>query len=163
MVFDFNTRLAAAAIAAALMLAPAAVYAVGGSDGPSSPSASAKDSRYATAEKAVQAKDYKRAVAILEDVVRDDPKHADASNYLGYGHRQLGDFDKALAFYTRALEVKPDHRGAHEYLGELYLQMGKLEKAEKLLAQLDKICFFSCQEYSELQKAIQMYKTSHSG
>ena len=40
---------------------------------------------------------------------------------------------------------------------------GKLEKAEKLLAQLDEICFFSCQEYSELQKAIQMYKASHSG
>ena len=163
MVFNLNTRLAAAAIAAALMLAPAAVYAVGGSDGPSSPSASAKDSRYATAEKAVQAKDYKHAVAILEDVVRDDPKHADALNYLGYGDRQLGDFDKALSFYTRALELKPGHRRANEYLGKLCLQMGKLEKAEEQLARLDKICFFSCQEFSELRKAIQMYKASHSG
>ena len=161
--FDLNTRLAAAAIAAALVLAPAAVHAAGGSDGPSSPSATTKDSPYATAEKAVQAKDYIRAVAILEEVVRDDPKHADAWNYLGYGHRQLGDFETALASYMRALELKPDHRGAHEYLGELYLQMGKLEKAEEHLARLDKICFFSCQEYSELQKAIQMYRASHSG
>jgi len=62
-----------------------------------------------------------------------------------------------------ALELKPDHRGANEYLGELYLQMGKLEKAEEQLARLDKICFFSCQELSEIQKAIQMYKASHSG
>ena len=163
MVFDLNTRLVAAAFAAALVLAPAAVHAVGGSEGPSSPTASAKDSRYATAEKAIQAKDYKRAVAILEDVVRDDPKHADALNYLGYGHRQLGEFDKALAFYTRALEIKPDHRGAHEYLGELYLQTGNLEKAEEHLARLDKICLFSCEEYSELKKAIVKYKASHSG
>jgi len=62
-----------------------------------------------------------------------------------------------------ALELKPDHRGANEYLGELYLQMGNLEKAEEQLARLDKICFFSCQEFSELQKTIQMYKASHSG
>lgn len=163
MLFDLNTRLVAAAFAAALVLAPVAVHAVGGSDGPSSPSATAKDSPYAIAEKAIQAKDYKRAIAILEDVVRDDPKHADALNYLGYGHRQLGDFDKALAFYTRVLEIRPDHRGAHEYLGELYLQMGKLEKAEEYLARLDKICFFSCEEFSELKKAIQTYKASHSG
>jgi len=35
-----------------------------------------------------------------------------------------------------------------------------LPKAEAHLAQLDKLCFFSCEEYRDLKKAIEDYKTT---
>jgi hypothetical protein len=53
----------------------------------------------------------------------------------------------------------PKHRGAHEYIGEAYLMVGNVAKAKEHLAQLDKLCFFGCSEYSELKKAISEHET----
>jgi hypothetical protein len=50
------------------------------------------------------------------------------------------------------------HKGAHEYLGEAYLQVSQLELAEQELKALDKICFFSCDEYRDLKEEITRYK-----
>ena len=61
-------------------------------------------------------------------------------------------------FYTKALEIKPRHLGANEYLGELYLEQGELEKAEERLAVLDKACFFGCDEFDDLERAIEEYR-----
>jgi DNA-binding SARP family transcriptional activator len=56
--------------------------------------------------------------------------------------------------YNQALALDPKHKGAHEYLGEAYLMVGNVAKAKEHLAQLDKLCLFSCSEYTELRKAI---------
>jgi hypothetical protein len=36
--------------------------------------------------------------------------------------------------------------------------VGNLPKAKEQLATLDKLCFFSCKEYSELKKSIAEYE-----
>lgn len=113
---------------------------------------------YRKAVKAIKAERYQEAVDLLEDVVRDEPKNADAYSYLGFSNRKLERYDEALAHYNRALELKPKHKGANEYLGELYLEQGNLEGAEQQLAVLDKACFFPCSEYKELKKMIEAYK-----
>ena len=85
---------------------------------------------------------------------------ADWNNLMGYSLRKAPtpDFAGAEKFYDEALRIDPKHRGALEYSGELYLQTGDLAKAEQRLAALDKACFFGCEEYSDLKKAIAQYK-----
>ena len=64
-----------------------------------------------------------------------------------------------LCQHNEALSIDPKHKGAHEYLGEAYLMVGNTEKAKEHLAQLDKICFFGCSEFSELKTAISDFET----
>ena len=117
-------------------------------------------SAYKSAVKAVKSKDYRSALRLLDQVVRDDPRNADAWNYLGFSNRKLGHFDAAFVNYRKALDIDPDHRGAHEYLGELYVQKGDLAAARKHLAALDRICLFGCEEYRDLKKAVKAFAAS---
>ena len=123
----------------------------------SSSKSTKRTSAYETAEKAVEAGDYKRAIPLLQKVVAKNSNHYDALNYLGFSHRQLGENDISLRYYKKVLAMKPDHRGANEYLGELYLNEGKLDLAKKQLAKLDKICTFGCKEFDDLKAAIEVY------
>jgi hypothetical protein len=93
-----------------------------------------------------------------------DTGSADWNNLMGYSLRKgpTPDFAGAEKFYNEALRIDPTHRGALEYSGELYLQTGDLAKAEQRLAALDKACFFGCEEYSDLKKAIAQYKANGS-
>jgi tetratricopeptide (TPR) repeat protein len=136
-----------------LSLAGGPVLAAGGGGG-----SSTKDPNYTKAEQFIEAGKYADAIHLLEKVVAANDKSADAFNYLGYSYRQLGRFDAALEHYQAALRLEPEHLGANEYLGEMYLQLGELEKAEERLKVLDGACFFGCEEYSELKKAIADYK-----
>jgi len=150
-------RIAACAVflAAGFGAMPGSVRAMGSIDTPSA----SKDSRMADAEKAVQAKDWNKAIGLLNRVVADSPKNADAYNYLGYSHRKLGNRDQALAYYNHALYLDPNHRGALEYLGELYLDMSDLPKAEEQLAKLARVCGPRCNEYQELQGEVAKFKS----
>ena len=113
---------------------------------------------YRAAVKEIDKKNYVAAIPLLQKVVDTDPKHADAYNYLGYTHRQLGKMDAAVVFYQQALALDPDHLGANEYLGELWLQAGDLGKAEQRLEVLDDACFFGCDQFYKLRDAIDAYK-----
>ncbi|MCH9052097.1 MAG: tetratricopeptide repeat protein [Proteobacteria bacterium] len=115
-------------------------------------------STYQQGVKAVKAKDYNRAIPLLQKVVARNPNHADALNYLAFSHRQLGHNDIALPLYKKVLAMNPDHKGANEYLGELYLKQGKLDLAKKQLAKLDKLCFFGCKEFDELKTAVNTFE-----
>ena len=117
-----------------------------------------KNSELGTAAKAVKAGDYENAIGLLQKVVEDEPRNADAWNLLGYSHRKLRDYEQALTYYQKALTIEPKHRGVNEYLGELYLETGDLKSAEERLEVLDGACFFTCREYRELKKAIEKYK-----
>jgi tetratricopeptide (TPR) repeat protein len=151
-----SIRIAGCAVvfAGSLGLAPAAVQAMGSID----PPAASRDNRMADAEKAVQAKDWNKAIGLLNRVVADSPKNADAYNYLGYSHRKLGNRDQALTYYNHALYLDPNHRGALEYLGELYLDMSQLPQAEEQLMKLAKVCGPRCNEYRELQDQVAKFK-----
>lgn len=112
----------------------------------------------AKAKRAMDGKKWNEAVKLLTKAASQDEKNPDIYNYLGYAERNLGNFDSAFKYYERALDLDPKHRGAREYLGEAYLLVGNVAKAEEQLAALDKLCFFSCEEYSELKEKIAAYK-----
>ncbi len=124
-------------------------------------SSSSKPSKLAVAEKAIKAGNYQRAIELLQKTVARDSRNADAWNYLGFSQRKLKRFDQAFGAYRKALAIDPDHRGANEYLGELYLQTGRLAKAKERLKKLDEVCFFGCDEFDDLKRAIKIYEASH--
>jgi len=116
------------------------------------------DADYEAGTRAVGAKNWKLALEHFGRAVARDPKNADIHNYLGYAYRKSGSLDAAFRSYAEALRLDPKHKGAHEYVGEAYLMVNNLAKAEEHLAALDKICFFSCEEYRDLKKEIEAYK-----
>ena len=101
-------------------------------------------------------KDWKRSEAMLRDALAKDPRNADYHNLYAYAIRK-GDkpnLDVVFKHYNEALRIDPKHKGAHEYVGEAYLMVGNVAKAKEHLAALDRICFFGCDEYSLLKKAV---------
>jgi tetratricopeptide (TPR) repeat protein len=142
---------------------PAPVGAAGGGGGggggdSSGVSARPEDPKYTEAVKAIKAKDYSKAVPLLEDVVSRDSANADAYNWLGYATRKNGNPTGAIPYYEKALAIDPKHKGAHEYIGEAYLMLDNLPKAKDHLRTLDKLCFFPCSEYTDLKKAVEVYE-----
>ena len=109
---------------------------------------------------ATKKQDWASAQAMLRDALAADPQNANYHNLYAYSLRKGAKPDMNLVFkhYNEALRLDPKHRGAHEYIGEAYLQVGNLAKAKEHLAQLDKLCFFSCSEYTDLKKAIADYE-----
>lgn len=116
------------------------------------------------AQKAIQAKDWRRAQTELNAALRDDPRNADIHNLLGFTARKSSPphLPEAFTHYKTALEINPQHRGAHEYLGEAYLMDKQPAQAQKQLAALEQICGNrSCEEYEDLAKAIAKYKAGN--
>ena len=145
-------------LVAVLVLAPIAFAA----DPPSTPSAPAGDPDLAAARDRVAASDWAGAAAVMEKAVARDPRNADYHNLLAYAIRKgpNPDMDRVFKHYTEALRLDPKHRGAHEYIGEAYLMVGNVAKAKEHLASLDKLCFFSCEEYRDLKKAIERHEAA---
>ena len=108
---------------------------------------------FAAGKKAMEAKKWAEAVNSFSKVVAQNPKNADAYNYLGYSNRWMGKYDEAFAAYGKALALDPKHRGALEYSGIAYLKTGQKAQAEAQLAKLQAICS-SCEETTDLAKAI---------
>ena len=118
----------------------------------------AESSLFQTGRSAVKAERFSDAAEIFMQVTAEEPKNADAWNYLGFSSRKLKRFADAEKFYLKALALAPAHLGANEYLGELYLQTNRLAKAEERLAVLDRACLFGCKEYDQLKDSIAAFK-----
>jgi Flp pilus assembly protein TadD len=146
------------AVVFAVALAPVAMAA--GSPSTSRPPAAQKAQASDLGVKAVQARDYQRALTLLQKVVQAEPRNADAWNYIGFSHRHLRQFDQSLAAYQKALALNPNHRGAIEYLGELYLDLGDVDKAREQLAKLQSLCPTGCPEHDDLSKAVGAFKAT---
>lgn len=147
--------------AAILAVSPNLAYAAGSGD-ESSVSAPAKSDDYRDAVRAVEAKDYRKAIALLNKVIEEKPRNPDALNYLGFSHRKLGDYARGVSYYKKALSLKADHKGANEYLGQAYVELGNMAGAEAQLATLEKICGVDCEEYWSLRKAIKAAKARNA-
>ncbi|MDI1268660.1 MAG: tetratricopeptide repeat protein [Polaromonas sp.] len=132
-----------------LALAGAALAA----DFQATPVENARLDDFAAGKKAMEAKKWAEAASSFSKVVAQNPKNADAWNYLGYSNRWLGKYDEAFAAYNKALTLDPKHRGALEYSGIAYLKTGQKAQAEAQLAKLQAICG-SCEETTDLAKAI---------
>ncbi len=114
-------------------------------------------------ERAAQAserKDWAGAQAVLREAVAKNPGNAEYHNMYAYNLRKGANPDMSLVFkhYNEALRIEPKHRGANEYLGEAYLMVNNLPKAKEQLATLDKLCFLSCKEYTDLKNSIADYE-----
>lgn len=150
--------LVAAMTSLVLGLSVPALAAGGGGGGMDQPAAKPVDANYARAKAMIEARDYKNALPLLQQVVAKDPKNADAYNLMGFATRKSGDANGSLAYYQQALAIDPRHIGAYEYLGEAYLMLGRLPEAEQQLARLDSLCTFGCTEYRMLKAAVADYK-----
>ena len=124
----------------------------------SDPPAAAVDPDYAAARKAIETKDWQRAIMLLNKAAQKDPQNADIHNNLGYAYRHTKEIPLAFKHYELALSIDPDHRGAHEYIGEAYLMVNNLPKAEQHRAKLERLCFFPCEELTDLRAKIAAYK-----
>jgi len=123
------------------------------------PAPTAKSKTYSEGERLVKAKDYAKAIPVLEKALMEDVRDADANNLLGYSYRKMGNTQSALNYYQRALQLNPNHRGANEYLGQLYVEMKDLPKAEERLAKLGTLCApATCEEYRDLKQSIDQAK-----
>jgi len=112
---------------------------------------------FAAGKKAIDAKNWSLAVSSFNKVVAQDPKNADAFNYLGFSNRWMGRYDDAFAAYGKALALDPTHKGALNYSGIAYLKTDQKAKAEGQLAKLQASCA-NCDETRQLAKAIADYK-----
>ena len=110
------------------------------------------------AQKEIKAKNYEGAIKTL--LAANEPNSADWNNLLGYAQRKKSppNLNAAEFYYQAALKIDPKHKGALEYYGELLLMKNNLPGAEQMLARLDKVCFFSCEEYRDLKEEIAKYK-----
>ncbi len=129
--------------------------------GPAATPSRPQDATLERARSAIVQKNWPGAQSILRDAVGRDPKNADYHNLYAYSIRKGANPDMSLVFkhYNEALSIDPKHKGAHEYIGEAYLMIGNVDKAKEHLAQLDKICFFGCSEFTELKTAISDFET----
>ncbi len=123
----------------------------------STPVQNAQLDDFAAGKKAIDAKNWSQAVSSFSKVVAQDPKNADAYNYLGFANRWLGHYDDAFAAYGKALALDPNHKGALNYSGIAYLKTDQKAKAEAQLAKLQASCA-NCDETKQLAKAIADYK-----
>ena len=111
------------------------------------------------AQQEIKKKKYDAAINTL--LAANQPSSADWNNLLGFAQRKKTppNLNAAEFYYQAALKIDPKHKGALEYYGELLLMKNDLLGAEQMLARLDKVCFFSCEEYRDLKEAIAKYKT----
>jgi len=143
-------------IVLSLLLVPGAVFAAADTNASGAP----VDPVLERAAQASDRNDWAVAQAILRDAVAKNPGNAEYHNMYAYSLRKGPNPDMSLVFkhYNEALRIEPKHRGANEYLGEAYLMVNNLPKAKEQLATLDKLCFLSCKEYSDLKKSIADYE-----
>jgi tetratricopeptide (TPR) repeat protein len=146
-----------------MLLLQGLAVAAGGGGGGGGDGAQAKkqDPAMAAAVEAIDAKQYARAIPMLEDIVGKQPSNADAYNWLAYATRKNGDPAKSIPIYVKALALDPKHLGAHEYIGEAYLALDDLAHAREHLKRLDKLCFFPCEQYRDLKRAVEGYEKSN--
>jgi len=147
---------------AALLLAGGLAMGASGAGAMMSTDGGGKSRAYLDGERAVKAKEYAKAIPLLEAAVNENFRDADALNLLGYSNRKLGNTQNALIYYQRALQNDANHKGANEYLGQLYVEMNDLPKAEERLAKLGTLCN-NCEEFRDLKASIDKAKAAPAG
>jgi len=142
-----------------LLIVLAAVTVATAADTPE-PARAPADRDLGEARTRIAAKDWPGARDVMQKAVARDPGNAEYHNLLAYSIRHTANpnMDVVFKHYGEALRIDPKHKGAHEYVGEAYLLVGNVARAKEHLAALDKLCFFSCEEYRDLKKAIQEYE-----
>lgn len=109
------------------------------------------------------------SIATMKTIIRLDPKHASALNYLGYTYAEMGiNLDQALELVHRALEIRPGDGYITDSLGWVYFKKQDyakavfyLEKAVELSDYETVIAAHLADAYlktGQQKKAVAMYK-----
>jgi Flp pilus assembly protein TadD len=124
-----------------------------------SPPTSADPTWLVEASASIKTGKFEQAIQQLQS--SNQTSSADWNNLMGFSLRQQSkpDLLNAENYYKAALRIDPKHKGALEYYGMLKLTQNDLPGAEELLARLNRICFFGCEEYADLKEAIKIYKS----
>jgi tetratricopeptide (TPR) repeat protein len=105
----------------------------------------------------------------MKEVIRVDPNHADALNYLGYSYSERGILlEEALKLIQKAMELKPNMGYITDSLGWIYYKLGdyekaviELEKANQLTPDDSTISEHLADGYlklSRIEKAVEFYE-----
>jgi len=86
------------------------------------------------AEKAIEAKDYATALALLKEQTAKDPKDYRAWFDIAYAYTMMGERAQAIAAYRQTLEIRPQLSQASLNLGILLLEEKQAAEAAKHLA-----------------------------
>lgn len=97
----------------------------------------AQDTPYAAAVEARLAGDARRAVALLQTVVAQDPKNSDAQVQLGLAQLALGALERAEHAFTAALAIAPEYADARIGLARVAQRRGEWSLALDALALID--------------------------
>jgi cytochrome c-type biogenesis protein CcmH/NrfG len=73
-----------------------------------------------------------RAVAMLEGLIREDPKNEYAFFFLGSAHFEMREYVKALAAYVAALKLVPTYLGAMINAGHTLRMLGRYDQAIRM-------------------------------
>ena len=80
--------------------------------------------------------EYERAVAVLSQLIVEQPDNEYGYYYLGCAHYELEQFDKALKCYVRALELVPTYLGAMLHAGHTLRMLGRYNEAIRMAHQV---------------------------
>ena len=113
--------------------------------------------------KAIKARDFDLAEKLLVENI-DQNQTAEWNNLMGYSFRKknIPNLAESEKYYQAALEIDPKHKVALEYYGELFLMKNDLQGAETLLKRLDTVCTLGCEQYRDLKKSINTYKSKRN-
>ncbi|MGM3192331.1 tetratricopeptide repeat protein [Dickeya dadantii subsp. dieffenbachiae] len=96
--------------------------------------------------------EYQAALNLLDTLKNGNT--AEAWNYRGYATRKLGRTDEGIGYYQRSLALNPNYAKVREYLGEAWLVKGRPDLAREQLKTIAGLCGQNCEEYRDLQAAI---------
>lgn len=75
-----------------------------------------------------------KAISIMEEVIKRQPEHGEALNYVGYSWADKSvHLDKALEYIQRAVKLKPDNGYIRDSLGWVFYRLGRNEEARDAL------------------------------
>ena len=103
---------------------------------------------------AIHESEFARAIDNLKLVLKDEPRNADAHDWLGFAYLRTGERALATKHLGEALRLEPRHLRAHLHLGEAHLAAGDAKRAGDTLAALRKLCK-PCEETVELERALE--------
>ncbi|WP_456387441.1 tetratricopeptide repeat protein [Desulfolithobacter sp.] len=84
--------------------------------------------------------EHDKALSVMQQVIRVQPRHAGALNYVGYTWAdQKIHLDKALEYIEKAVELRPGNGYILDSLGWVYYRLGRLEEARKALEEAVKL------------------------
>jgi tetratricopeptide (TPR) repeat protein len=84
-------------------------------------------------------RDFEKALALLDHVVKQFPDFAEGWNQRASVHWQMGAYQKSIDDSNQAIVLNPNHYGAWQGLGVCWLKLGDLTEALRSLRQAVKI------------------------